>query len=322
MNAMLKKCNIGFAALAVVPVCVFGDIIEVVPIKQFNAERPQTGTIVVTYNTDSEQVQIEGSCKVYRGTFCDHNGKQKQVAVKIYNDISSGGQQSGPGKRRLGRSLDTRKIQLFTHAFLRECAVGKQLAENPHKAMLETIGAFYDASKTSGWAVIVTEYFDGEPLKNILDTDGEHPMLSPEVASRITRQIEAGVQHIHELKIFHGDLITRVLDDEDGEVNNILFNRATKDIKIIDFGGTRYQESSYSAKDDADVHRLVSQILPTAESRPAPPLRRVAGLASKMFKLVSKMFNFSSNFRVQKRQPKRQPARSNQSANVLRNPQC
>lgn len=97
------------------------------------------------------------------------------------------------------------------------------LKEVSHKNII----ALHDfiSDEENGIYIIITEYFPSVDLKTFIASN----KLSSEQKIRIFNQILVALYYLHKMNIIHGDL----------NVNNILINPETEEIKIVDFGLSR-----------------------------------------------------------------------------------
>ena len=106
--------------------------------------------------------------------------------------------------------------------FLREAEFGKRV---DHPKIVRT----YDYGESDGVHYLALEWAEGEPLASFVQRSGQ---LAPVVAATIVEQIGAALGAAHRAGIIHRDL----------KPANIMYNPATQEAKLLDFGIARDAE--------------------------------------------------------------------------------
>jgi serine/threonine protein kinase len=108
--------------------------------------------------------------------------------------------------------------------FLREAEFGGRLN---HPNIVRT----YDYGEADGLHYLALEWAEGEPLGSFVTRSGH---LAPAVAATIVEQLGAALTVSHKAGIIHRDL----------KPANIMFDPATQQVKLLDFGIARDAEGS------------------------------------------------------------------------------
>jgi serine/threonine-protein kinase len=108
--------------------------------------------------------------------------------------------------------------------FLREAEYGKRVV---HPKIVRT----FDYGEADGVHFLALEWAEGEPLANFIQRAGH---VAPAVAATIVEQIGAALGAAHQAGIIHRDL----------KPANIMYNPATQEAKLLDFGIARDAEVS------------------------------------------------------------------------------
>jgi serine/threonine-protein kinase len=108
--------------------------------------------------------------------------------------------------------------------FLREAEFGKRVV---HPKIVQT----YDYGESEGVHFLALEWAEGEPLANFAQRAGQ---LAPTLVASIIEQIGAALSAAHTAGIIHRDL----------KPANIMYNPATQEAKLLDFGIARDAEVS------------------------------------------------------------------------------
>ena len=108
--------------------------------------------------------------------------------------------------------------------FLREAEFGKRVE---HPKIVRT----YDYGEADGVHFLALEWAEGEPLANFVQRAGQ---LAPVLVASIIEQIGAALGAAHRAGIIHRDL----------KPANIMYNPATQEAKLLDFGIARDAEVS------------------------------------------------------------------------------
>lgn len=103
--------------------------------------------------------------------------------------------------------------------FLREAGYGSRVQ---HPRVVRT----YDFGETDGLYYMALEWAEGEPLSKFVERSGP---LAKELVSRIIGQLSEGLAAAHAAGIIHRDL----------KPDNTIYNPATQDAKLLDFGIAR-----------------------------------------------------------------------------------
>lgn len=106
--------------------------------------------------------------------------------------------------------------------FLREAEFGKRVV---HPKIVRT----YDYGEADGVHFLALEWAEGEPLANFAQRAGQ---LAPVLVASIIEQIGAALGAAHKAGIIHRDL----------KPANIMYNPATQEAKLLDFGIARDAE--------------------------------------------------------------------------------
>ncbi len=106
--------------------------------------------------------------------------------------------------------------------FHREAEFGKRVS---HPKIIRT----FDNGEDDGIHYLALEWAEGEPLANFVQRAGN---LAPAVAANIVEQIGAALTASHAVGIIHRDL----------KPANIMYNPATQEAKLLDFGIARDSE--------------------------------------------------------------------------------
>jgi serine/threonine-protein kinase len=107
--------------------------------------------------------------------------------------------------------------------FFREAEFGTRV-NHPH------IVRTYDFGTADGLYYLALEWVDGEPLANFVNRAGH---LAPPLVATIVEQLGAALAAVHAAGIVHRDL----------KPANIMYNPATRQVKLLDFGIARDAES-------------------------------------------------------------------------------
>lgn len=108
--------------------------------------------------------------------------------------------------------------------FLREAEYGKRVV---HPKIVRT----FDYGESEGVHFLALEWAEGEPLANFIQRAGS---VAPALAATIVEQIGAALGAAHKAGIIHRDL----------KPANIMYNPATQEAKLLDFGIARDAEVS------------------------------------------------------------------------------
>lgn len=108
--------------------------------------------------------------------------------------------------------------------FLREAEYGKRVV---HPKIVRT----FDYGESEGVHYLALEWAEGEPLANFIQRAGS---VAPALAATIVEQIGAALGAAHKAGIIHRDL----------KPANIMYNPATQEAKLLDFGIARDAEVS------------------------------------------------------------------------------
>jgi serine/threonine-protein kinase len=108
--------------------------------------------------------------------------------------------------------------------FLREAEYGKRVV---HPKIVRT----FDYGESEGVHYLALEWAEGEPLANFIQRAGN---VAPALAATIVEQIGAALGAAHKAGIIHRDL----------KPANIMYNPATQEAKLLDFGIARDAEVS------------------------------------------------------------------------------
>ncbi len=108
--------------------------------------------------------------------------------------------------------------------FLREAEYGKRVV---HPKIVRT----FDYGESEGVHFLALEWAEGEPLANFIQRAGN---VAPALAATIVEQIGAALGAAHKAGIIHRDL----------KPANIMYNPATQEAKLLDFGIARDAEVS------------------------------------------------------------------------------
>jgi serine/threonine-protein kinase len=108
--------------------------------------------------------------------------------------------------------------------FLREAEYGKRVV---HPKIVRT----FDYGESDGVHYLALEWAEGEPLANFIQRAGS---VAPALAATIVEQIGAALGAAHKAGIIHRDL----------KPANIMYNPATQEAKLLDFGIARDAEVS------------------------------------------------------------------------------
>jgi serine/threonine-protein kinase len=103
--------------------------------------------------------------------------------------------------------------------FLREAEYGKRVV---HPKIVRT----FDYGEADGVHYLALEWAEGEPLANFIQRAGH---VAPALAATIVEQIGAALGAAHKAGIIHRDL----------KPANIMYNPATQEAKLLDFGIAR-----------------------------------------------------------------------------------
>jgi serine/threonine-protein kinase len=103
--------------------------------------------------------------------------------------------------------------------FLREAEYGKRVV---HPKIVRT----FDYGEADGVHFLALEWAEGEPLANFIQRAGH---VAPALAATIVEQIGAALGAAHKAGIIHRDL----------KPANIMYNPATQEAKLLDFGIAR-----------------------------------------------------------------------------------
>ncbi len=106
--------------------------------------------------------------------------------------------------------------------FLREAEFGKRVS---HPNIVRT----YDYGEADGMHFLALEWAEGEPLAEFVNRSGN---LAPPLVARVVEQIGAALASAHKSGIIHRDL----------KPANIMYNPATQEAKLLDFGIARDSE--------------------------------------------------------------------------------
>lgn len=107
--------------------------------------------------------------------------------------------------------------------FLREAEFGSRVN---HPNIVRT----YDYGEEAGLYYLALEWADGEPLATFATRSGQ---LAPDLVATIIEQLGASLSAAHHEGIIHRDL----------KPANIMYNPATKSLKLLDFGIARDAEA-------------------------------------------------------------------------------
>ena len=108
--------------------------------------------------------------------------------------------------------------------FLREAEYGKRVV---HPKIVRT----FDYGESEGVHYLALEWAEGEPLANFIQRAGS---VAPTLAATIVEQIGGALGAAHKAGIIHRDL----------KPANIMYNPATQEAKLLDFGIARDAEVS------------------------------------------------------------------------------
>jgi len=108
--------------------------------------------------------------------------------------------------------------------FLREAEYGKRVV---HPKIVRT----FDYGESDGVHYLALEWAEGEPLANFIQRAGS---VAPALAATIVEQIGGALGAAHKAGIIHRDL----------KPANIMYNPATQEAKLLDFGIARDAEVS------------------------------------------------------------------------------
>ena len=108
--------------------------------------------------------------------------------------------------------------------FLREAEYGKRVA---HPKIVRT----FDYGESDGVHYLALEWAEGEPLAEFINRSGK---IAPALVATIVEQLGAALSCAHKAGIIHRDL----------KPANIMYNPATQEAKLLDFGIARDAEVS------------------------------------------------------------------------------
>ena len=112
----------------------------------------------------------------------------------------------------------------WRHRFKREFEILKTIA-HPNIIVVVDRGEYKPRGTTTGNPYLVTEYFDGVNLKNLVEGSSADD-ISPSTASHIVRQVALALEHAHSRSIVHRDI----------KPANILWNAEMSQVRVLDFG--------------------------------------------------------------------------------------
>ncbi|MEG3181278.1 serine/threonine-protein kinase [Sphingomonas sp. LT1P40] len=127
--------------------------------------------------------------------------------------------------------------------FLREARAAGAL-NHPH------IATIYDVGETDGIAYIAMELIDGQPLDELLQTEGR---LSYERVLAIGRQLAGALGYAHSAGVVHRDV----------KPSNILLSADGKTAKLLDFGVARIGEVDAATANQQMARTQVGQLIGT-----------------------------------------------------------
>ncbi|CAK60938.1 unnamed protein product (macronuclear) [Paramecium tetraurelia] len=132
---------------------------------------------------------------------------------------------------KISRSGDPELVKTFTEAY-------KNTRILDHQYIIKVYECYID--EQSETLYLVMEYSN---LRSLEDVIKKHKKLTEEQAKLLIRHILLALQHIHERGVAHRDL----------KPDNVLINKKSLDIKIIDFGVSR-RFKKYNGREFVDVN--------------------------------------------------------------------
>lgn len=209
----------------------FPDKLNMCPFCGYVVDTPVENAVHIEPGTLLADRYIVGKVLGYGGfgvTYVGWDGKLRQkVAIKEYFPTEFSTRM--PGKTMLTLSNDQKKREQFESGLLKFVDEAKRLAKFQNTPGIVKI---FDAFKENDTAYIIMEYLEGETLTEMLARVGT---IDEDRAVNMLMPVMKSLETVHQTGIIHRDIAP----------DNIFITK-DGDVKLIDFGASRYATTSHS----------------------------------------------------------------------------
>ncbi|MEE3450695.1 MAG: PASTA domain-containing protein [Acutalibacteraceae bacterium] len=209
----------------------FPDKLKMCPYCGYVVDTPVENAVHMEPGTLLADRYIIGKVLGYGGfgvTYVGWDGKLRQkVAIKEYFPTEFSTRM--PGKTMLTIFNDQKKKEQFESGLEKFIDEAKRLAKFQNTPGIVKI---LDAIEENDTAYIIMEYLDGETLTEMLDREGT---IEEDKAVEMLMPVMKSLEVVHKTGIIHRDIAP----------DNIFITKSG-DVKLIDFGASRYETTSHS----------------------------------------------------------------------------
>ena len=209
----------------------FPDKLNMCPYCGYVVNTPVENAVHMEPGTLLSDRYVVGKVLGYGGfgvTYIGWDGRLRQkVAIKEYFPTEFSTRM--PGKTMLTLSNDQKKREQFESGLVKFVDEAKRLAKFQNTPGIVKI---FDAFKENDTAYIIMEYLDGETLTELLERVGP---LNEDRAVNMLMPVMKSLEIVHQTGIIHRDIAP----------DNIFITR-NGEVKLIDFGASRYATTSHS----------------------------------------------------------------------------
>ena len=209
----------------------FPDKLNMCPFCGYVVDTPVENAVHLEPHTVLAQHYLVGKVLGYGGfgvTYIGWDGRLRQkVAIKEYFPTEFSTRM--PGKTMLTLSNDQKKREQFESGLVKFVEEAKRLAKFQNAPGIVKI---FDAFKENDTAYIIMEYLEGETLTEVLDRVGT---IDEDQAVNMLMPVMKSLETVHKTGIIHRDIAP----------DNIFITKSGE-VKLIDFGASRYATTSHS----------------------------------------------------------------------------
>ena len=209
----------------------FPDKLNMCPFCGYVVNTPVENAVHMEPGTLLADRYVVGKVLGYGGfgvTYVGWDGRLRQkVAIKEYFPTEFSTRM--PGKTMLTLSNDQKKREQFESGLVKFVEEAKRLAKFQNTPGIVKI---FDAFKENDTAYIIMEYLEGETLTEMLDRVGT---IDEDQAVNMLMPVMKSLETVHKTGIIHRDIAP----------DNIFITK-NGEVKLIDFGASRYATTSHS----------------------------------------------------------------------------